>query len=65
MVAVIEVTDPRIEGHDLVYGYKLMEGELPVAGEQTSLFIGCIGVGGGVGFGYHGVGGGFRGPGWR
>lgn len=63
--AVIEITDPKIDGRDLVYGYKLIEGKLPAAGEQTALFIDWIGVGGGVGFGYHGVGVGFRGPGWR
>ncbi|WP_157224449.1 hypothetical protein [Rhizobium mesoamericanum] len=63
--AVIEITDPKVEGHDLVYGYRLIEGKLPTLGEQTALFIDWIGVGGGVGFGYHGVGVGFRGPGLR
>ena len=63
--AVIEITDPKMDGRDLVYGYKLIEGKLPPAGEQTVLFIDWIGVGGGVGVGFHGVGVGFRGPGWR
>jgi len=38
---------------------------MPAKGGATSLFIDWIGVGGGVGFGCHGVGGGYRGPGWR
>lgn len=63
--AVIEISDPKIDGRDLVYSYKLIDGKLPATGEQTALFIDWIGVGGGVGFGYHGVGVGFRGPGLR
>jgi hypothetical protein len=64
-VAVVEIKDPKIDGPDLVYNYRLIEGKLPAAGGPTALFIDWIGVGGGVGFGYHGVGVGFRGPGWR
>jgi len=64
-VAVVEITQPRIDGSDLVYSYKLIEGKLPAAGGATSLFIDWIGVGGGVGPGFHGVGVGFRGPGLR
>jgi hypothetical protein len=64
-VAVIEIRDPRVEGRDLLYSYKVISGALPKAGGQTSLFIDWIGVGGGVGVGFHGVGVGFRGPGWR
>jgi hypothetical protein len=64
-VAVIEITEPKVEGRDLTYGYKLIEGKMPSTVEETSLFIDWIGVGGGVGFGFHGVGVGFRGPGLR
>jgi hypothetical protein len=64
-VAVIEIKNPKLEGSDLVYNYKLIEGNLPAAGGATSLFIDWIGVGGGVGVGFHGVGVGFRGPGFR
>lgn len=62
-LAIVEITDPKIDGHDLVYGYKLINGKLPASGEETALFIDWIGVGGGVGFGFHGVGVGLRGPG--
>ena len=62
-VAVVEISNPKIDGSDLVYTYKVIEGDLPTTGEATSLFIDWIGVGGGVGFGYHGVGVGLRGPG--
>jgi hypothetical protein len=64
-LAVVELTEPRVDGSDLIYKYTLIEGKLPAAGGATSLFIDWIGVGGGVGFGYHGVGVGFRGPGLR
>jgi len=64
-LAVVRLTQPKIEGPDLVYSYKLIEGKLPVKGGATALFIDWIGVGGGVGAGFHGVGVGFRGPGWR
>jgi hypothetical protein len=64
-VVVVELTNPVVEGADLVYKYKIINGKLPAKGGATALFIDWIGVGGGVGFGYHGVGVGFRGPGWR
>ena len=63
--SIVEITDPRIDGSDLVYSFKLIEGSLPAAGGATSLFIDWIGVGGGVGRGFHGVGVGRRGPGVR
>ena len=63
--AVVEITQPKIDGSDLVYSYKLIEGSLPAGGGATSLFIDWIGVGGGVGPGFHGVGVGLRGPGLR
>ena len=62
-LAVVEIKDPKVDGNDLVYSYKLIDGKLPASGGATSLFIDWIGVGGGVGVGYHGVGVGLRGPG--
>jgi len=64
-LAVVEITNPRVEGADLVYNYKVIKGKLPAGGGQTALFIDWIGVGGGVGPGFHGVGVGARGPGVR
>jgi len=63
--AVIEITQPKIDGSDLIYSYKLIEGSLPGGGGATTLFIDSLGVGGGVGPGFHGVGVGLRGPGVR
>jgi len=62
-LVVIELLDPVIDGKDLVYHYKLIEGEMPRSGGQTAVFIDWIGPGGGVGVGFHGVGVGARGPG--
>jgi hypothetical protein len=64
-LVALKIINPRIEGSDLIYTYKVIEGKLPAGGGATSLFIDWIGVGGGVGRGFHGVGVGFRGPGWR
>jgi hypothetical protein len=64
-LAVVEITNPVVDGADLVYTYKLINGKMPTTGGATSLFIDWIGVGGGVGFGYHGVGVGRRGFGFR
>lgn len=64
-VAVVKITQPQIDGSDLIYNYQLIDGKLPAAGGATSLFIDWIGPGGGVGAGYHGVGVGARGPGVR
>ena len=64
-LAVVTLSQPVVEGKDLVYSYKLIEGKVPNAGGATSLFIDWIGVGGGVGPGFHGVGVGARGVGWR
>ena len=63
-LAIVEITDPRVDGRDLVYGYKLISGIPPASGGETALFIDWIGVGGGVGVGFHGVGVGVRGPGF-
>lgn len=62
-LAVVELTDPVIDGDDLIYTYEVLDGTVPEAGGATTLFIDAIGIGGGVGFGYHGVGVGLRGPG--
>jgi hypothetical protein len=64
-LAVVKISQPVVEGKDIVYRYKLIEGKVPTAGGATSLFIDWIGVGGGVGPGFHGVGVGARGVGWR
>ncbi len=62
-LAVIEISNPVMEGKDLIYNYKIIEGELPKLGGASALFIDWIGVGGGVGPGFHGVGAGTRGVG--
>ena len=62
-LVVLKITNPVVDGADLIYSYKLIEGKLPAAGGATSLFIDWIGAGGGVGRGFHGVGAGARGPG--
>jgi hypothetical protein len=62
-IVVVEISNPVIDGKDLIYNYKLIEGTLPKAGGVTSLFIDWIGVGGGVGPGFYGVGAGTRGVG--
>lgn len=64
-LTVVEISQPVIEGRDLVYRYKLLEGKVPATGGATSLFIDWIGPGGGVGAGFHGVGAGGRGVGVR
>jgi len=68
-VAVVEISDPVVDGNDLVYSYQMIEGTMPEVGGATALFIDWIGVGGGVGGGvgpgFHGVGVGRRGVGWR
>jgi hypothetical protein len=64
-IVVVKLTNPVVEGADLVYSYKILNGTMPAKGGPTALFIDWIGVGGGVGFGFHGVGVGGRGPGWR
>jgi hypothetical protein len=57
-LAVVEISHPVIDGKDLVYNYKLIEGTMPKAGGATALFIDWIGAGGGVGAGFHGAGAG-------
>lgn len=64
-LTVVEISHPVIHGKDLVYEYRLIEGTMPKSGGATALFIDWIGVGGGVGPGFHGIGVGGRGVGWR
>jgi hypothetical protein len=64
-MVVVEISDPVIEEKDMVYTYRLIEGTMPNGGGATALFIDWIGVGGGVGVGFHGVGAGARGVGLR
>ncbi|MCI0362390.1 MAG: hypothetical protein L0Y44_10570 [Phycisphaerales bacterium] len=64
-LVVVEITNPVVDGADLIYNYKIIDGEMPASGGQTALFIDWVGVGGGVGAGYHGVGVGARGVGVR
>lgn len=62
-LTVVEISNPAIEGQDLVYSYKLIDGTMPKSSGAAALFIDWIGVGGGVGPGFHGVGAGARGVG--
>ncbi len=64
-IVVVTLTHPVVDGADLVYTYKVLNGTMPANGGPTALFIDWIGVGGGVGPGFHGVGVGRRGVGWR
>jgi hypothetical protein len=64
-LAVVEISNPTVDGSDLVYSFVLIDGTLPADGGATTLFIDKVGPGGGVGVGYHGVGVGARGPGVR
>ena len=64
-LTVLEIFDPVVQGKDLVYRYKLIEGKVPGGGGAVALFIDWIGPGGGVGPGFHGVGAGGRGVGVR
>jgi len=65
MLTVVEISHPVVDGNDLVYNYKLIEGTMPKAGGATALFIDWVGAGGGVGAGFHGAGAGARGVGRR
>ena len=57
-IAVVEITNPIVEGADLLYTYKIINGTLPAAGGATALFIDSVrGVGGPAGVGHVGVGG--------
>ena len=62
-LVVVEILNPVVDGEDLIYDYRLLDGTMPEGGGLAALFIDRIGPGGGVGAGYHGVGVGARGPG--
>ena len=64
-VVVVKISHPVVDGNDILYSYKIIKGTMPGSGGATALFIDSIGVGGGVGAGYHGVGVGGRGAGPR
>jgi hypothetical protein len=64
-LVVVKITKPVVDGADLVYTYSIINGTMPASDGATSLFIDWIGVGGGVGPGFHGVGVGGRGIGIR
>jgi hypothetical protein len=64
-LVVVKLTDPVLDGADFIYSYKVLDGTMPATGGPTALFIDWIGIGGGVGPGFHGVGVGRRGMGWR
>ena len=64
-LVVVTIMKPVVDGADLLYTYKIVAGTMPANGGVTSLFIDWYGVGGGVGPGFHGVGVGRRGVGWR
>jgi hypothetical protein len=64
-IVVVKLTNPVVDGADLIYSYKVLNGTMPANGGPTALFIDWIGVGGGIGPGFHGVGVGGRGIGWR
>lgn len=64
-IVVVKLTNPAVDGADLVYSYKVLTGTMPANGGPTALFIDWIGAGGGVGRGFHGLGAGGRGPGLR
>jgi hypothetical protein len=64
-LVVVKITNPKVDGADLVYTYKIIDGKMPAAGGATTLFIDWIGAGGGAGPGFHGVGVGGRGVGVR
>jgi len=57
-IVVVEITNPIVEGADLLYTYKIINGTVPAAGGATALFIDSVrGVGGPAGVGHVGVGG--------
>ncbi|HLB23702.1 MAG TPA: hypothetical protein VJP07_06385 [Dehalococcoidia bacterium] len=64
-LVVVTLMKPVVAGADLVYSYKVLDGKMPTGGGAATLFIDWYGPGGGVGPGFHGVGVGARGVGWR
>jgi len=61
-LAVVEITNPVVDGADLIYNYKLINGKMPAAGGNTALFIDWIRF---HSFSYHGMSVGRRGFGYR
>jgi hypothetical protein len=55
-LTVVTISKPVIEGKDLVYSYKLIEGEMPKTGKAIALFIDWVAVGGGFGPRFYGPG---------
>jgi hypothetical protein len=53
-LVVVKITNPVVDGADLIYSYKIIKGTMPARGGATSLFIDWIAAG--VGRGYRGVG---------
>ena len=41
-LVVVKITNPMVEGADLIYGYKVLNGRMPSNGGATSLFIDWI-----------------------
>ena len=69
VMVVIKISHPVVDGADLLYTYKVIEGAMPVSGGATALFIDWVAARPGVGRGgVGGVGGpgvgGPRGVGW-
>jgi len=62
-LVVIEITNPGVDGADLLYNYKVIRGKMPASGGATSLFIDWIAARGG--FSFHGACVGVRGFGFR
>ena len=54
-LVVVKITNPVVDGADLVYTYKVLDGTMPASGGATALFIDWIPARPGVGAG--GVGG--------
>jgi hypothetical protein len=51
-LAVITISNPTVEGADLIYSYGIVGGALPTTGGATSLFIDWIGLSQGNGAGF-------------
>jgi hypothetical protein len=72
-LAIVELSNPHIDGDDITYDIKPLRGNLPAAGKQVSVFIdwwhgGWHGGWRGGGWhrgGHGGWRGGWGGPGWR
>jgi hypothetical protein len=64
-LVVVTIMKPVVDGADLLYSYKVLDGKMPASGGAATLFIDWFGPGGGVGAGFHGVGAGARGAGVR